>query len=219
MGFEAEICPQCGGRVVSPRLETVFCPRCRGEIPSHTRFCKFCGAALTQPTPQMVIPPVRKSYAKKIVAIIAIILLVVVPTASYIQNRTFIPTYDTSQQTAQLHYDATIRYTERYADTIGYSEPLKGYTYLILTFDISNNIDRDFSTNPNSFKVTINNIVYDYDSATFSLEDQLRSVDVQKGGRITGSLAFEVPQGATEYTITYDPFLSFHTWNIEWIHY
>jgi len=114
-------------------------------------------------------------------------------------------------------YDVVIKYTERYADEIGYSQPSEGYTFLIITFDIENKVDRKFSVYPWNFKVIVNNVEYKEHSASYSLDDYLKGVDLLKGGRISGSMVFEVPKGTADYELIYE--VPFEHWEIEWIHY
>jgi len=117
----------------------------------------------------------------------------------------------------QQQYDVVIRYTERYADRIGYDKPNEGYTFLIVTLDIENKVDRKFTVDPMYFKVIVNNVEYGYDHATLMLDNRLKSfIDLHKGGRISGSIAFEVPEGTTEYELTY---WSVEPIRIQWIHY
>jgi len=127
------------------------------------------------------------------------------------------PTSTPTPTPTPKQYDVVIRYAERYEGAIGYHEPDKGYTFLIITLDIENMIDREFSTNPYNFKVIINNVEYDHDWATYSLNDPLKGVDLHKGGRISGSIVFEVPAGTTEYKLVYEGF--WYDWKIDWIHY
>jgi len=114
-------------------------------------------------------------------------------------------------------YDVIIRYTERYTEQIYERTPSQGYTFLIVTLDIENKIDRKFTADPMYFKVIVNNVEYNYASATLSLNNSLKSfVDLHKNGRISGSVAFEVPEGTSAYTLVYK---GLGDWKINWIHY
>jgi len=120
-------------------------------------------------------------------------------------------------------YDVTIRYTERYADVIELSGVYlppdhEGYTYLIITLNIENKIDRKFRTYDGWFKVTTKNVEYSHSVMTTALDDSLEDVELHKGGIISGSIVFEVPEGTgLSYTLIYERPLE--DWNIEWIHY
>lgn len=145
-------------------------------------------------------------------------------TVTVVQTKTVAQTItavqDTTAQptaTAGTRYDVVIKYTEKYSNQIGFSQPSSGYTFLILTLQIQNNIDKAFNTNPFYFYVTVNNVKYDIEVATYSLPDTLKSVDVLKDGTVTGSIAFQVPAGTVSYTPTYEA--SFVTVKIDWIHY
>jgi len=116
---------------------------------------------------------------------------------------------------SQQQYEVVIRYTERYADQIGYDKPDEGYTYLIVTLDIENKIDRKFKTSPSFFNVIVNGVEYSHWGTPY-LDDELKPVELHRGGRISGSIAFEVPEGTTEYELTY---WSVEPIRIQWIHY
>ena len=87
----------------------------------------------------------------------------------------------------------------------------------MVTVEIRNHADNEFSTNPFNFKVIVNNVKYDHHFTTYSLPDSLRAVDLLKDGVTSGSLVFEVPLGTVAYTLTYEA--PFRNVKIEWIHY
>jgi hypothetical protein len=67
------------------------------------------------------------------------------------------------------------------------------------------------------FKVIVEGVEYDRSSASWSLENELESVDLHKGGKISGQIAYEIPKGTSEYMIIHEPL--FFSYDIEWIHY
>jgi len=91
----------------------------------------------------------------------------------------------------------------------------EGYTYLVLDLDIENDGYDSFSTNPFYFCVIVNNVKYD-SAFVFELEDELKLVDLLDGGRVSGKLAFEVPEEVTSlgYQVKYE---SWEEYNIKWI--
>ena len=108
-----------------------------------------------------------------------------------------------------------ISYSTRTSNKIGsYSEAPAGKTFLIITMTIENNGYKELNTNPNYFVLLINNIKYTYDSTTYSLEDKLDSVDIMDGGKLTGSVAFAVPTGTTEFQLKYD--MEYKDYNIKY---
>ena len=122
-----------------------------------------------------------------------------------------------STQPASLggQYDVVINYTDKYSNQISFNKAKSGYTYLILTLHIQNNVDTEFNTNSLYFHVTINNVKYDVDFAAFALPDTLTAGTLLKGGTMTGSIAFQVPQGTVNYTPSYE---AFEPVNVGWVH-
>jgi hypothetical protein len=77
-----------------------------------------------------------------------------------------------------------------------------GKVFLKVIMTISNDGYVSFNTNPNYFYVTVNNVKYGYDVATFT-QDDWETVDVLNDGRFSGTLVFQVPSYATSYTLSY----------------
>lgn len=93
-------------------------------------------------------------------------------------------------------------------DSLGqYVTAPPGMTYLVVKLDIENHGYDSFSTNPNYFKVIIDNIQYDYSWQSYNLKDigkqELPSVTMLDGGKESGYLAFEIPKQSTIYTLVY----------------
>jgi len=124
-----------------------------------------------------------------------------------------------SATTIPAQYDVTIRYSESKTTMIltnGYGPIVPtGYNiFLIVTFQIQSHADQEFYTNPNNFYVIGNNVKYGYSSNSFLVSGMLPTVDLLKGGSVSGKLVFEVPSGSIIYTPTYDWITDFQ---IEWI--
>lgn len=200
-----------------------FCTKCGKPVPVDDRFCPSCGAPTTPPgTPQVPVStrPVKASHTKRnIIVGVGILLLILVLAAA-----AYKPSPETGTPPSNLttipekQYDAIIRYTDKYQESIGISDAKPGYTYLILAMQIHNNIDRGLTIGPSHFYVTTNNVKYDYSGATLWLTDALSCCpELQKDGDISGSVAFEVPVGTTDYTPSYEALLT--SWEIDWVHY
>jgi hypothetical protein len=96
------------------------------------------------------------------------------------------------------------------------AQPDSGKIFLVVNMTIKNNGYDKFSVNPFYFHVIVNNIKYNYDSNTYYLADKLGSVDILNGGKLSGSLVFQIPSSDSSlpFNLTYDvPFVSY---NIIW---
>lgn len=97
---------------------------------------------------------------------------------------------------------------------IGSSTPAPGKIYMVSDITIENHGYDEVETNPFRFKVTIDNVEYEPSSATyFYLEDigkaALDSVTLRDGGKISGSLIYEIPKwppGSHSYGFRYDTY-------------
>lgn len=92
-----------------------------------------------------------------------------------------------------------------------------GKTFVQITLTAQNNGYESFNTNPNYFYLTANNIRYTYDTGTYSIDTQTKwaTVDVLNGGTFIGTILFEVPNTATDFSIGYDRY--FTPYNIVWM--
>jgi hypothetical protein len=122
------------------------------------------------------------------------------------------------QTSQEKQYDIVIKFTERYQKEISYLyKASQGYTYLIVTLEIHNNVNRTFDSDPDNFYVVVNSIKYARDYATYDLPDALKPLEVLEGGTLSGSIAFEVPETTTDYTLGYSAL--FTVFEINWVHY
>ena len=203
-----------------------FCTRCGASVPVDVRFCTSCGTPITQSgAPQVAVSKqhVKVSHTKRnIVVVAAVLLLLLLALAGAVYK----PSPETGTQTTptvvqttspEKQYDVLIRYTESYRKSIDYIEAGQGNTFLVVTLEIHNNVDQSFDTDPSNFYLIASSVKYTHDfSATDYLPDTLRSVEVLKGGTVTGSIAFDVPVLTTSYQLFYEaPFTSF---DINWVH-
>ena len=89
-----------------------------------------------------------------------------------------------------------IKYSSTTMDQIGeWNKADPCYTYLVVSLDIENNGYESFFTNAYFFSVIVTNVKYD--PACLMLEDELKSVHLLDGGKISGKLEFEVPKEVT----------------------
>jgi hypothetical protein len=96
-----------------------------------------------------------------------------------------------------------INYSSSIANTIGdYNKAPQGKTYMIVTLEIENKGYNKFSTNSLYWEAEVNKLKYSTSFATFSLNDKLELVDVLDGGKVKGSIAFEVPEGTSIGIVT-----------------
>jgi len=81
--------------------------------------------------------------------------------------------------------------------------------YLVLDVTVTNqNRDRLYMGNPTYFKLTTSNgTVYSYATSTFDLQNPINGVyGTNPGDKVTGNIAFEIPQSATATQLIYsDP--------------
>jgi archaellum component FlaG (FlaF/FlaG flagellin family) len=77
---------------------------------------------------------------------------------------------------------------------MGYSTPRSGKEYVILNVTIKNLGKDEVSYNPFDFKVQDANGAQE-GTTYVSLDDNLSSGTLAPGGKVTGSMAFEVPIG------------------------
>jgi len=89
-------------------------------------------------------------------------------------------------------------------DYIGeYTKAVSGKTFLVIEMTLENHGYKTFSINPNYFTVVIDSVAYPYDSATFLTPSPLTSVALLDGGKASGYLVFQIPDGKTQYNIVY----------------
>jgi len=95
----------------------------------------------------------------------------------------------------------------RTVDEIYYSTAEPGKTFLLVDITVANHGYESVNTNPNYFQVEVNNVRYDYDTATYSIPEmglpKLDNADVGDGGQISGYLAFQIPDGATKFSLIF----------------
>lgn len=87
-----------------------------------------------------------------------------------------------------------------------YTKAETGNEFVKVTVKIKNNSDDKISVSPLEFKVLDSNGVY-HDYNYLVLKEPLKSVDLAKGGSISGSVAFEVPKNDTNLKLVYTPSL------------
>jgi hypothetical protein len=95
-----------------------------------------------------------------------------------------------------------------------YAKPDPGKVFLLLNMDIENHGYPEFSVSPLYFKVIIDGVEYSYDSSTYSLDERglapLDSVKLRDGGKTSGCLVYQIPDGKSRYVIEYSGFGSYN---------
>jgi len=89
-----------------------------------------------------------------------------------------------------------------------YTKPDPGKVFLLLNMEIENHGYSEFSVNPLYFPIIIDGVEYSRDSATYALDDlgfaPLDTVKLRNGGKTSGGLVYQIPEGKTQYAIEYD---------------
>ncbi len=90
--------------------------------------------------------------------------------------------------------------TANFVDT-----PKAGNKFLMVNVTVTNHGYLKFDTYDNMlrFHVVADNIQYDFDAETF-IVNQWDSVDILNGGSFKGVLVFQIPETATNYSLTYE---------------
>jgi hypothetical protein len=121
------------------------------------------------------------------------------------------PTALQTGQTIIISYSAT----QSEQPSVGILDiPKSGYIYEIVLFNITNDGYDSFSTYPFNFYITVNNVEYVYDNATYDLPSPLPNLLVLNGETVNGSLAYQVPIGTTTFKPVYK---GPGTFNIQWV--
>ena len=109
-----------------------------------------------------------------------------------------------------------IRYSATTATHIGFFTPQPGYTYLIVDLEIENRGYESFSTGHWWFDVIVERVKYSSTATAFLTQNSLKDVDLLDGGKVSGRIAFEVPEDVMSlgYDLIYDGLWDY---NVEWI--
>jgi len=199
----------------------VFCSNCGRELAGGAKFCLNCGAPVTPsvlPQSTTVSRPARKREPGRNIAFFVVVLILMVG-AAVIFPRIYSPGTQTAEevQSSTMQYDVTVYYSNQVASSIGaYNQPTAGNEFLIVTLNIQDFDAPTFDVNVLYFHLIANNVKYDYDAATFSLSNPLKAVQLLPGGSTSGSIAFQVPNTVSDYTITYEPWVT-NPATINWV--
>lgn len=196
------------------------CPNCRATVPFGVKFCANCGIPLNWPTQRGIQPPagyerreaggwgqrvwtwraegragertVQRQVLDWVIALVIVIVLLG-GALRYGCDTFFGTTAPPSAPSAEGK--VSIRYTSSTMAQLGESswgQADPGYTFLVLDLDIENQGYDSFKVYTALFSVVVNNV--SYDEVGFAVEaSNLKSVDLLDGGRVTGTVAFEVP--------------------------
>lgn len=114
-------------------------------------------------------------------------------------------------QVIVITYSSTT--SEEMAGKWSFSPPRPGYFFLIVSLNIENHGYDKLSVSQFFFTITVNGQEYN-NTYVNGLPDKLASGEVHDNESTSGNLAFEVPQGTTDFEIFYKYASSF---NIQWI--
>lgn len=104
----------------------------------------------------------------------------------------------------------TVTNVERnYSTGNQFAQPESGKEFVIVTVDIVNNSDSTLDYNTYEFKMQDSNGVQQNESLMALSEGKLNSGSLAKGGKVTGKLAYEVPQGDMGLKLLYQNFSLF----------
>ena len=91
------------------------------------------------------------------------------------------------------------------------STPTPGKTYVVLDMTVTNqNKDNLYLGNPLYFKLTTaDGTVYQYSPSSYWLDNRMTGVfNTKPGDKVTGQIAFEIPQSAKPTQLTYGDLLN-----------
>lgn len=87
-----------------------------------------------------------------------------------------------------------------------YDKPKKGKEFLIVTVTLKNNGEDEFDYNPYNFSVQDSNgTVTDITFTTVDSDTSMESGSLVSGGKVSGTLAFEVPKKDKKLMLRYQP--------------
>ncbi len=84
-----------------------------------------------------------------------------------------------------------------------FAQPESGKEFVIVTVDITNNSDTTLDYNTYEFKMQDSNGVQQNEAIMAISEGKLNSGSLAKGGKVTGKLAYQVPQGDAGLKLLY----------------
>ncbi|WP_157858935.1 DUF4352 domain-containing protein [Methanococcus maripaludis] len=101
------------------------------------------------------------------------------------------------------------------ASSYGYNTmPDSGKVFLIVSVKLENHGYEEFYVNPTNFELVVDNVAYDPDTATYSLDGYIDSLTLKNGGKTSGVLAFQIPKDSSNsYSLEYNS-ISWTDYNI-----
>lgn len=119
-------------------------------------------------------------------------------------TQTSTPPPVTITTTTKILHPITLEYSFSLTEQIGQqSQASPDYIYLIVHLHILNLDDLPFVIRASNFKIEIENVKYT--RARISLDNELKEVELLKGGNVSGDLVFEVQNIWSEITTTLEP--------------
>ena len=196
-----------------------YCPNCAGANPPDAKFCATCGAAMISaaeqphtpsppPSPPSWHPPLtpppqpRPRFKKRYVLYGFVVLIVLAVVASAL--------WQTSRTPVTADYAALSVNSMTTSSQLGsyplQSTPSPSNTYVVFDVTLTNqNKDNLYLGNPLYFTLTTSDgTAYQYSPSSTWLDNPLTGVsNTNPGDKVTGKIAFEIPQSATPSVLTY----------------
>lgn len=185
-----------------------------------TKFCKYCKSEI--PADAKVCPNCRKKQGIKIWQIILIVIVVFgiigafaggsdEPTSTSNNSENSEVTENKEQKTEFAQNEIVTFKDVNFSITnvtksagVDYDTPKEGYEYVIVSVKIENKSDEKITYNPYDWKMENSN--GQEESITFTTIDSdtaLSSGDLNAGGVVEGTLAFEQPAGDSGLKLNY----------------
>ena len=196
------------------KKETKECPKCHTDIPAKAVKCPNCQSDL-------------RSWFRRhpILTVVGVLVILIIVVSASSGNKTTNNTTNTSTPVVNTDTNTSTPTSADLTPKVGdvtklgdrefvvnsvrrssgfnYNTPDKGKEFVIVNVTIRNLGSDEISYNPFDFKVQDANGAQE--SETFAtLDDDLRSGTLAPGGKVTGSMPFEVPTG-DQATLIFQP--------------
>jgi len=123
----------------------------------------------------------------------------------------------TSAQQSATHISVSVAAAGTSMQVGSYNTPSSGNKYVLYQATVKNNDAKDLHVNPTYFTLrTTDGKVYDVDSAMYdsSVKGFQMVTKTQPGDVVSGTIIYEIPQGATPKSILYDDYSNKVTTNL-----
>ncbi len=177
------------------------CKSCQSEIDSKAKRCPNCGKKQGMPVWLIIII---------VIAIICILASGGNDKPKSTNNKSNTKTteektkksFETTETVTYKDVEYKIENVER-SNGSEFDKPEEGKEFLIITVNIKNNSDQKVSYNAYDWKLTNSNGQENTEAFTTNNSNALNSGDLAKGGTVTGTLAYEIPEGDSGLKFSY----------------